>query len=176
MLGVHPALALVPVVPFMPHSNKDEGLFANSTKCHDALSCFERFWTPPVQVVLFLFGLVNAGVKLHGVEPGWQALPIAVILGRPIGVMFGAAIGRLVGLHMTLRVGWRELLVIGFAASMGLTLALFFSTAIFPMGVLQLELKCGALGTAAGGIVALLAALALRVGRFKRGIPEHATD
>jgi hypothetical protein len=80
------------------------------------------------------------------------------------------------GFHMTLRVGWRELLVIGCAASMGLTLALFFSTAIFPIGVLQLQLKCGALGTAAGAIVAFLAALALRVGRFKKGIPEHATD
>lgn len=176
MLGVSPALALVPIVPFMPHGKKDEGLFANSSRCHDALSCFEHFWTWPVQAVLFLFGLVNAGVRLHGVDPGWQALPIAVILGRPVGVMVGAAIGRAAGLHMTERVGWRELLVIGCTVSMGLTLALFFSTAIFPIGVLQLQLKCGALGTAAGAITAFLAALALRVGRFKRGIPQHATD
>lgn len=176
MLGVHPALALVPIVPFMPHGKKDPGLFAIDEKCQDALSCFERFWEPPVQILLFLFGLVNAGVPLHGIEPGFMALPLAVIFGRPIGVMIGAGLGRAAGLHLTLQVGWRELLVIGCAASMGLTLALFFSTAIFPMGSLQLQLKAGALATAAGAIAAFLAAWLLHVGRFKRGIPEHATD
>jgi NhaA family Na+:H+ antiporter len=176
MLGVHPALALVPIVPFLPHGKKDEGLFPDAPKSRDAMSSFERFWTYPVQVVLCLFGLVNAGVPLHGVEPGWRALPLAVIIGRPIGVLLGAIAGRAAGLHHTLRVGWKELFVIGCVASVGLTLALFFSTVIYPLGVLQLQLKCGALGTATGAVVAFLAALVFRVGRFKRGIPEHATD
>ncbi len=176
MLGVHPALALVPIVPFMPHGNRDPGLFTEATSSHDALSSLERFWTPPVQLVLFLFGLVNAGVPLHGIEPGFWALPVAVLIGRPVGVMVGAGLARLAGLHLTLSVGWRELLVIGCAASMGLTLALFFSTAIFPLGTLQLQLKSGALVTAAGALVAFLAAWILRVGRFNKGIPEHATD
>ena len=176
MLGVHPALALVPIVPFMPHGRRDEGLFEAPEKSRDALSALERFWTAPVQVLLFLFGLVNAGVPLHGIEPGMWALPIAVLIGRPIGVMAGAGLAKISGLHLTESVGWRELLVIGFATTMGLTLALFFSTAIFPLGTLQHQLKSGALVTAGGAIVAFLAAWLLRVGRFKKGIPEHATE
>ena len=52
----------------------------------DALSRFDRWWAPPVQAVLFLFGVVNAGVPLHGLEAGMWALPVATIIGRPIGV------------------------------------------------------------------------------------------
>src|SRR5262249_50499374 len=63
--GVHPALALVPVVPFMPHARRDPGLLADPLPTdRDTLSRFERAISPPVQVVLFLFGLVNAGVPL----------------------------------------------------------------------------------------------------------------
>src|SRR4030095_2808385 len=55
--GFHPALALVPIVPFMPHQKRDLGLF--SPKEHglpDTMNRFAHWWRVPVQVILFLFG------------------------------------------------------------------------------------------------------------------------
>ena len=165
--GVHPALALVPVMPFMPHRPRPVGLFIDPpARCHDALSCFARWWAAPVQAILFLFGLVNAGVPLHGLEPGMWALPIAVLAGRPVGILLAVEAAVFAGLHRIPRVGWRELLVVGCAASVGLTVALFFATGVMPLGNLLLQLKTGALLTSAGAAVALLVAWSLGVGRF----------
>ena len=37
--GFHPALALVPIVPFLPHAARDPGLFVEApADAHDALS------------------------------------------------------------------------------------------------------------------------------------------
>lgn len=169
LVGVHPALALVPVVPFMPHARRDPGLLEESPSTdHTTLSRFERVFAPSIQPVLFLFGLVNAGVPLHGIEPGMWALPVATMVGRPIGVFAGAVIAAGIGLHPTARVGLRELIVIGLIASTGLTMALFFSTAVMATGPLLLQMRTGALLTAAGAPLGWIAAWALGVGRFHR--------
>jgi Na+:H+ antiporter, NhaA family len=166
--GVHPALALVPIVPFLPHGRHDRGLMIEpAPQAHDTLTLFERWWQLPVEGVLFLFGLVNAGVPLHGLEEGMWAIPLAA-LGRPIGIVVAAGVAIAAGLHLPLRVGWRELVVVGCTATIGLVFALFFATAVMPLGVLLLELKMGALVTIAGGGLAFAAARLLRVGRFAR--------
>ena len=171
--GVHPALALVPVVPFIPHARRDAGLFVDpASRAEDALSRFARWWSPPVQGVLFLLGLVNAGVPLHGLEPGMWAVPLATIVGRPIGILAGVEAAVAAGLHRTPRVGWKELLVIGWTASIGLTVALFFATAALPIGSLVLQMKTGALLTAAGAGFAFVAASVLGVGRFRATAPH----
>jgi hypothetical protein len=46
--------------------------------------------------------------------------------------------------------------------------ALFFATAVMPLGTLLLQMKLGALVTVLGAVVALAAAGLLRVGRFER--------
>jgi NhaA family Na+:H+ antiporter len=166
--GVHPALALVPIVPFFPHGRHDRGLMVEpAPQAHDTLTLFERWWQLPVEGVLFLFGLVNAGVPLHGLEEGMWAIPLAA-LGRPIGIVVAAGVAIAAGLHLPLRVGWRELVVVGCTATIGLVFALFFATAVMPLGVLLLELKMGALVTIMGGGLAFAAARLLRVGRFAR--------
>ena len=166
--GVHPALALVPIVPFFPHGRHDRGLMVEpAPQAHDTLTMFERWWQLPVEGVLLLFGLVNAGVPLHGLEEGMWAIPIAA-LGRPIGIVAAAGVAIAAGLHLPLRVGWRELVVVGCTATIGLVFALFFATAVMPLGVLLLEMKMGALVTIAGGGLAFAVARLLRVGRFAR--------
>jgi NhaA family Na+:H+ antiporter len=160
--GVPPALALVAVVPFMPHARRDPGLLAEPAPAdHTTLSQFARFWGPPGQVVLFLVGLVDAGVPLHGLEAGMWALPIAVIIGRPIGVLASTELGIACGLHRTQDVAWRQLLVIGLIASTGLTMALFFATTAFSTGPLLLQSETGALLAVAGVVLAGPIALAL---------------
>jgi NhaA family Na+:H+ antiporter len=166
--GVHPALALVPIVPFFPHGLRDRGLLVEpAPEAHDTLTLFERWWRLPVEGVLLLFGLVNAGVPFHGLEPGMWAIPIAA-LARPIGIVAAAAVAIAAGLHLPQRVGWRELVVVGCTATIGLVFALFFATAVMPMGPLLLEMKMGALVTIAGGGLAFAVARLLRVGRFAR--------
>jgi NhaA family Na+:H+ antiporter len=166
--GVHPALALVPIVPFFPHGRHDRGLMVEpAPQAHDTLTLFERWWQLPVEGVLFLFGLANAGVPLHGLEEGMWAIPLAA-LGRPIGIVVAAGVAIAAGLHLPLRVGWRELVVVGCTATIGLVFALFFATAVMPLGILLLELKMGALVTIAGGALAFAVAFVLRVGRFAR--------
>jgi NhaA family Na+:H+ antiporter len=166
--GVHPALALVPIVPFFPHGRRDRGLMVEPLpQAHDTLTMFERWWQLPVEGVMLLFGLVNAGVPLHGLEEGMWAIPIAA-LGRPFGIAAAAGVAIAAGLHLPLRVGWREVLVVGCTATIGLVFALFFAAAVMPLGALLLEMKMGALITIAGGGLAFAVARVLTVGRFAR--------
>jgi NhaA family Na+:H+ antiporter len=164
--GIHPALALVPIIPFFPHARHDAGLFVDpAPQAHDTLTRFERWWRLPVQGVLLLFGLVNAGVPLYGLESGTWAVSVAA-LARPIGILAASGVGIAFGLHLPHRVGWRELVVVGCTASIGLVFALFIATAVMPPGPLLVELKMGALGTVAGAGLAFAGAWLLGVGRY----------
>lgn len=165
--GVHPALALVPIVPFLPHAARDPGFFVDAPPdARDTLNQFEIWWRYPAEIALFFFGLVNAGVPFGALEHGTWGLPIAVIVGKPLGVLIGAAAARLAGLHLPEQVGWRELTVIGFLAAMGFTVGLFFCAALLPPGQLRSEMSMGVLLSLAGAPLALASARLLRVGRF----------
>ena len=165
--GLHPALAIVPIVPLLPHAARDPGFFVDARPTdRDALSQFDVWWRYPVQVTLFFFGLVNAGVPVHALEPGTLGLPIAVILGKPIGILVAAGAAIAAGLHLPHRVGWRELIVVGFTAAIGFTIGLFFCAALLPPGQLRSETGMGVLLSLAGAPLALWSARLLRVGRF----------
>ena len=144
--GLHPALALVPIVPFMPHSSRDLGLFdPREASRADTLNRFEHWWATPVQFVLLLFGFANAGVRFEQVGPGTYYVLAGLLLGKPIGILLFSTIARLVGgsLPPGLRTG--DLLVVGVVASIGFTVSLFFATAAFPGGAALAETKMGAL-------------------------------
>lgn len=165
--GVHTALALVPIVPFMPHAARDPGFFVDaSPKAGDTLSRLEIWGRYPSQVSLFLFGLINAGVPTGAFEPGVWGLPIAVLVGKPIGVLVAAAGVAALGLKLPHRVGWRELIVVGLIMSLGFSIGLFFSAALLPPGQLRSEASMGVLIALAGIPAALVCAKLLRVGRF----------
>ena len=165
--GLHPALALMPIMPFLPHAGRDPGFFVDARPdAKDTLSRFENFWRNPVQVALFFFGLVNAGVPMSALEAGTWGLPIAVLVGRPVGVLAGVGLARLAGFHLPHLVGWRELLVTGLVAAMGFSIGLFFSTALLPPGQLHSEVSMGVLLCLAAAPLAIGCAMVLRVGRF----------
>jgi NhaA family Na+:H+ antiporter len=167
--GVHPALALVPIVPFMPRGTSDPGFMVDApADAHDTLSEFERWCRPGAQVALLLFGFVTAGVPLHTLESGTLSLPIAILVGKPLGLAVGIGSARACGLSLPHRVGWRELTVVSLLTTIGFTMALFFATVAVGPGQVLSQLKAGALWTVTGGVLALGAAWALRVGRFAR--------
>ena len=165
--GVHPALALIPIVPFLPRKPRPLDLLADLDE-DDLLRREEHGWNGVAQTVLFFFGLVNAGVVLRGYDTGTWAMLAAALVGRPIGILAAVGLAVAAGFRLPRRLGWREAIVVAFATSSGFTFALFFATGIIPMGPVLTEIKLGALGTVAAAPVALAAARLLRVGRFAR--------
>ena len=173
--GISPALALVPIAPFLPHRPGGLNLFAEAPPA--APRRFEHVFRYPVQVVLLFYGLVNGGVVLAGETPGAWAVLTAALIGRPLGILASVALAVAAGLRLPAHLRWRELIVVSLAASVGFTFALFFATAVMPPGPLLGELKLGALSTGAGALVAFSAARILRVGRFtatRAGSPHEA--
>jgi NhaA family Na+:H+ antiporter len=161
--GFHPALALVPIVPFMPHGARDLGLFDPAEEARgDTLSRFEHWWARPVQVVLLLFGLVNAGVPVEQIGNGTYFVLAALLLGKPLGIVLFAYGARLAGARLPDGLLLRDVVVVGIAAAIGFTVALFFATAAFPAGPLLAEAKMGALLSFAAAPLALVAARLLR--------------
>jgi Na+:H+ antiporter, NhaA family len=161
--GFHPALALVPIVPFMPHSAKDLGLFDPEEDAQaDTLSRFEHWWGRPVQVVLLLFGLTNAGVPFAQIGNGTYFVLAALLLGKPLGIVLFSYAARLAGARLPVGLRLPDLVVIGLAAAIGFTVALFFATAAFPPGPLLAETKMGALLSFGAAPLALLASRLLR--------------
>jgi len=166
--GLHPALALVPIMPFLPHAARDPGLFVEApASARDALSQFEHWWKLPVQLVLFFFGLVNAGVPLKAYGTGTWAVLVAILAGKPIGIGLAVALAVAAGLRLPAHFRWQDVVVLGCAAGIGFTVALFFATAAFPPGPVLEETKIGALLSVGSAGVTLLAAMMLRAGRFR---------
>lgn len=167
--GLHPALALVPIMPFLPHAARDPGFLVDALPgARDTLSRFEIWWRYPAQIALFFFGLVNAGVPLGALEPGTWGVPIAVLAGKPLGILLAAGVAVAAGLHLPNGVGWRELIVLGLVAAIGFSVGLFFCAALLPPGQLRSEMSMGVLLSIAGAPLALVSARLLRVGRFAR--------
>lgn len=165
--GFHPALALLPVIPFVPHAARDRGFFVDATPGdRDPLSRLELWLRHPAQAALFLFGVTAAGVPLQALDAGTWALPVAVLAGRPIGLLLGVAIALAAGLHLPARVTVRHVVVAAFICAGGFTMALFFANAVLGPGPVLSEMKMGGLLTAAAILPALAAARLLRVGRF----------
>ncbi len=144
--GVHPALALVPIVPFMPHEQSDLAVIGRSpVRVVTTLQEFEQWWRIPVQVILLFFGLANAGVTLTGVGATTWIVAISLMVGKPLGILLSTKIAELGGFKRAAELNDRSVLVTGLAAGIGFTVALFFTTAAFPAGAIQDEAKIGAL-------------------------------
>jgi Na+:H+ antiporter, NhaA family len=164
--GIHPALALVPIVPFMPHVGRARGLFVDRPIRHDTLNEFEHWWKRPVDGLLFFFGLANAGVVLGNAGAGTWLVLIAILAGKPVGILSATVLSAAVGLQRPRGVTWRDLTVVGITAGIGFTVALFFATAAYPYGRLLDETKLGALLSLSAAPIALVAAKILKVGRY----------
>ena len=173
--GLHPALALVPIVPFLPHARVDAGLFEEPHRPgDDPLSRFERAARVPAEIILFLFGLANAGVPLTRVGAGTWIVSAALIIGKPLGISLAGLAAQRFGTSPP-AISGRELIVVGCIAGIGFTVALFFCTAAFPVGDLLDQTKIGALLSFAAAVVATVAARVLRVGRFAAVVPRRRT-
>ena len=164
--GLHPALGLVPIIPTLPHAHTDLGLFAREELGrHDTLNEFEHWWKNPVEIILGLFGLANAGVVFTSVGDGTWLVLAGLLIGKPLGVALFTLLGQKV-LRLELPVGmsFRDLLVVGMVAGIGFTVALFVATAAFPPDSPHLDsVKMGALGSFAAAFLAIVGARAMGI-------------
>lgn len=168
--GFHPALALVPIVPFMPHSATDLGVFdSREETLTDTLNRFEHWWATPVQFVLLLFGFANAGVRFEQIGPGTYYVLAGLLLGKPLGILTFTKLAQLAGGRLPTGLRFGDLVLVGVVASIGFTVALFFATAAFPSGPLLAEAKMGALLSFAA------APLAFALSRVRRARARAAT-
>ena len=162
--GFHPALALVPVVLFMPHGPGDVGVFDPREEDRaDTLNRFEHWWATPVQFVLLLFGFANAGVPFEQIGAGTYYVLAGLLLGKPVGILLFSTTARLVGGRLPPGLRIRDLLLVGVIASIGFTVSLFFATAAFAEGPALSQTKMGALLSFIATPVALVIS---RIGRI----------
>ena len=173
--GLHPALGLLPIVPAIPHADRAFGIFSEAEKyLTDLLNHSEHLLKHPVEVVLFFFGLLNAGVAFSSIgSPTWLVLA-GLIIGKPFGVLlFGwfAAYPLRLGLPAGMRT--IDLFVIGCVAAIGFTVSLFIASVAFDGTVMlgdvnvQEAAKMGALFSFVGAFISILAGKLTRVKRVK---------
>lgn len=173
--GFHPALALVPVLPFMPHEKRDLGFFdPREHGLPDTMNRFEHWWRSPVQVILFFFGLVNAGVPLSNIGEGTWIVLSGLIVGKPAGIVAFTFLGVSLGLRPPGGLSYRHTLVLGVAAGIGFTVALFFATASFPPGTALDQAKMGALLSFCAAPLALVLGRAVGVKRPRPATAEKS--
>ncbi len=162
--GLHPALALVPIVPLMPHAKRDLGIFDDREPNRpDTLSQFEHAFKVPVQFILFFFGFANAGVPFTAVGTVTWAVLAALIIGKPVGILIAVRLGQMLGFERAPGLDYRSITVLGIAAGIGFTVALFFATAAFAPGPIQNAAKMGALLSFGALPLTIIAAKLLRV-------------
>jgi NhaA family Na+:H+ antiporter len=163
--GVNPALALAPIIPLMPRSPGDSGALVDaSSGAPNTLHAFERWWRTPVEVILLFFALTNAGVAVGGAGPVTLIVLASLILGKPAGIVTAAWLAERSGLQRPAELAWRDLVVVGTAAGVGFTVALFFATAAFSAGADLDQAKLGALLSVSAAALALGTAKVLGVG------------
>lgn len=166
---LHPALALVPVVPFMPSGGHDDGMFAEESSGHahhDTLNGFEHFFKAPVDFGLFGFGLANAGVAFSAMgDPTWAVL-LGLVAGKTIGITLLSGVAHAVGFSLPEGMDIKTLVVAAFIAALGLTVALFVAGAAFTDPGIQGAAKMGALFSAGVAPIAIVLSRVLAIKRM----------
>jgi NhaA family Na+:H+ antiporter len=164
--GIHPALGLLPIIPTMPHARVPEKApHWEVSRRLDTLDRFEAFWKRPAEGILGLFGFLNAGIALGATSSSTWFILIALLAGKPLGIcLTGFSCTSVLRLQLPDGIRFRELFVIGCAAGIGFTVALFVASVAFPEGAVQDAAKMGALASFSAAGTTLLAAKVLRVG------------
>ncbi len=163
--GIHPALGLLPIVPTLPHADRAFGIFSEAEQyLTDLLNHAEHLLKHPVEIVLFFFGLLNAGVEFSSMgSPTWLVLA-GLLIGKPLGVLlFGWFAAGPLGLGLPQGMRTIDLFVIGCVAAIGFTVSLFIAAVAFDSSAMlgdipvQDAAKMGALFSFVAAIISIIA-------------------
>ncbi|MEL6600484.1 MAG: Na+/H+ antiporter NhaA, partial [Pseudomonadota bacterium] len=158
--GIHPALGLLPIIPAIPHADRAFGIFAEAEKhLTDLLNTIEHALKDSVEVILFLFGLANAGIAFSTIGDATWLVLAGLLIGKPVGIWFmGWLAARPLQLGLPEGMKTSDLFVLGSIAGIGFTVSLFISGVAFGPGPVQDAAKMGALLSFASAIIAFGAA------------------
>lgn len=158
---LHPALALVFIVPFLPHPWREtRHIFEADPRDSSTLHRFEADWKIIVDFGLFMFGLANAGVGLTEIGTATWLVLASLIVGKTGGIFMFSYLGEKLGFPLPIGMGYRELLIAGVVAGIGFTVALFVAGEAFTDPAIQGAAKMGAM------LSILAAPLAMILGRI----------
>jgi NhaA family Na+:H+ antiporter len=175
LAALHPALALVFIVPFMPGPKRDAGLFAEQEDTtgmgsvghgahHSALHNFEHAVKVYVDFGLFFFGFANAGVAFASVGSVTWIVFASLCFGKMIGITLFSSVGQLIGFPLPSGMRIKHLFTASIVAGLGLTVALFVAGQAFPPGSQYAgPAKMGAVFSAVGGLLAFIVGRALGI-------------
>ncbi|MFT6399546.1 MAG: NhaA family Na+:H+ antiporter [Bradymonadia bacterium] len=180
--SLHPALALVPIIPFLPGPKTDTGLFSADDEMdesrpsesynehsHSPLHDFEHDMKLFVDFGLFFFGLMNAGVVLGAVNDVTWIVLGALLIGKTLGITLFSAVGNMMGFKYPDGMGTRHVVVSGVIAGMGLTVALFVAGEAFPgTSAFQGPAKMGALLSAGCAVIAIALGKVLKTSELEK--------
>jgi NhaA family Na+:H+ antiporter len=167
---LHPALALVFVVPFLPGPRRDTGLFKEEDEIdrmgeelahdlhmeHSPLHTFETQHKLFVDLGLFFFAFANAGVPLAGIGPMTWLILGSLVVGKVVGITGLGLLAVKLGFPLPDRMGVADLAMASLVAALGLTVALFVAGAAFVDPETLGQAKMGALFSGFVGIAAIL--------------------
>ena len=145
MAHLHPALALVFIVPFMPASQKKHGEIFEDEAQHSTLIEFEHAFKLFVDLGLFAFGFANAGVLFSEVNSLTWIILLSLVVGKVLGISLFGILGDKMGFELPEGMNYKSLTVAGLIAGLGLTVALFVSGEAYHQPFLQSGAKMGAL-------------------------------
>ncbi len=117
MSSLHPALALVFVVACMPYSKNKSSTLTN----------FEHIFKLPVDIGLFGFALVNAGVAFSSINVLTLIIVTSLILGKVIGIGGLGMLADKLGYSLPKGMYYGDLIVLSAVAGLGLTVSLFIA-------------------------------------------------
>ncbi len=174
---LHPALALIFIVPFFPHPEREEGhLFEADSASDSAMERFTQDWRLIIDFGLFFFGLANAGVQLSSISGVTWFVFLALLIGKTVGIFtLATVVGRL-GFPLPLGMGKKELFMAGFIAASGLTVALFVADTAFTDAGIQGAAKMGALFSGGIAVTAVLLGKLLGIKRMTAESREEAKE
>ncbi len=151
---LHPALALVFIIPFLPHAKKEhKHLFDEDPGDQTPLARFEHEWKVVVDFGLFMFSLANAGVAFASMGMATILVCTSLIIGKACGIFGFGWLATTFGFPLPHGMHRRDLLTAGIIAGTGFTVALFVAGEAFTDPAIRGAAKMGAMySLAAAGI------------------------
>lgn len=165
---LHPALALVFIVPFLPGPQRDHGLYMivessgeHAHQHHSPLEKFEHDLKFFVDFGLFGFAFANAGVGLAEMNGLTWLILASLLVGKTLGIVLFSGVAIKLGFPLPAGMTFRHLIVTGTVAGLGLTVALFVCGQAFTTPALQGASKMGAVFSVGAAAVAYILHLVL---------------
>lgn len=168
--GLHAALSLIFIVPFLPRTGKvsphlDEHGVDDSVG-RSALHTFEMRVGPVVDYGLFFFGFTSAGVQLSTISTLSVIIFLSFLFGKSLGIFSFTLLSTKLKSPLPEGMKMTDVVVLGVIGAIGLTVALFVSESAFIDAGLTAASKMGALSSILALIPAFILARLLKIQRM----------